>query len=248
MVFSSAILLALLAAEPGLPARPTPPPAPSPGPPPGLRPQDLRKVEQTEADVGPLRTSNRVQPPDLLQPRGFREVYQIPRDSPSKYAGWFARVDGGVIAVFPRSQYDMTKEGTKPLVPPATEFFLGSVPGGAAAAAPVSTALSARVAGQDRLDTSDTTAMPSTALTNVAQSTRILDTPPAPANPTPSDPLATAAAARALAEGQRLSRVAARVSDMFTDDRARDQRVGRLLNRAMGDDAPRPVQTTPAGK
>ncbi len=235
-MLAAAILFCVIAIEPAPRASPD------------LRPQDLRRVEQTEADVGPLRTSNRVFPTDLRQPRGFREVYQIPKGAASKYAGWFARVDGAVLAVFPRSQYETTEDGTVPLVPASTEFFFGAVPGRTPEAAPVSAAINTRVAGQGRLDSSDTTAVPSTAVANGPESNRVIEPPAAPAKPAPTDALAIAAAARALAEDRRLSRVAARVSDLFTDDRARDQRVGRLLDRAMGERTGRRVEAVPAGK
>ncbi len=90
--------------------------------------RDLRQVDPTIADVGPLNVSLRDMPPDLREPNDFRGVFQLPSDEPSRYAGYFARVRGGVWAVFPRSVYQRTEEGIIPTVPANTTFFLGGVP------------------------------------------------------------------------------------------------------------------------
>ncbi len=90
--------------------------------------RDLRQVDPTIADVGPLNVSLRDMPPDLREPNDFRGVFQLPTDEPSRYAGYFARVRGGVWAVFPRSVYQRTEEGIIPTVPANTTFFLGGVP------------------------------------------------------------------------------------------------------------------------
>jgi hypothetical protein len=68
---------------------------------------------------------------DLRVPTAFGDVYRVQVAS-----GWqrtnqdsFARIDGGVTAVFPRSVYVATKKGAMPEIAPGTIFYLGHVPG-----------------------------------------------------------------------------------------------------------------------
>lgn len=77
-------------------------------------------LDQSVADTGPLSTSLRKLDPGLQQPAGFDDVYVVPgRDD------LLMRIDGGVVAVFPRSTYMRTRQGTLPLIPPGTTFYIG---------------------------------------------------------------------------------------------------------------------------
>lgn len=211
-------------------AKPASPPARE------IRPQDLRRVDATEADVDPLRTSNRLLTTDLRRPLGFSEVYQVPKNAPGRYAGWFVRMDGAVIAVFPQSRYQESAEGSLPLIPNGTEFFIGGLPGARA-----TDSGGAADRGHDRIDTSVSTSMSEPPVSGASPSTRVeprrADVQPAgtrvPARAAekPTDSGDPSAAAQALAA--RLARITERVGEMFTDDARRDQRVGRLLNRVM---------------
>ena len=209
-------------------------------------------MDATESDVDALRTSNRLMVTDLRQPQGFGEVYQIPKDAPSRYAGWFARVDGAVIAIFPLSQYVETRRGIKPLVPNSTEYFIGSVPGDRPLGG-------ATAASRDRIDTSVVTGIAAVTLSGAMPSGRVRPdrvepgTPGAKAEATATEPVngapVDAASAAAAAEAARLARISERVSQLFTDDARRDERVGRLLHRALKVDAPvAPTRQASAGR
>lgn len=94
----------------------------------GLTVKDMQRVEQVRGDAGGLSHSLARGPASLMVPNDFSGVYQIPEDADSPYAGWFARVQGAQIAVFPRGEYVATRVGMIPKVPANTRFFLGSVP------------------------------------------------------------------------------------------------------------------------
>lgn len=87
-------------------------------------PRALRPVEQGVADTGPLSANRRVVPLDLRVPSGFDRVYQFGRGSSSK----FARMNGGLTAVFPRSTYADRGTGTTAEIPPGTVFYVGKLP------------------------------------------------------------------------------------------------------------------------
>jgi hypothetical protein len=116
--FAVFVALAMMSAHGAAPAGPT----------------DLRRVDQSRADIGPLSTSTRSLPPDLRDESDFRTVYQIPKDANSPYAGWYVRRGGGVWALFPRSQYtpldpqETGVAGSRAVIPANTHFILGSSP------------------------------------------------------------------------------------------------------------------------
>lgn len=85
----------------------------------------LRQVEQGVADRGPLSSSQRVLPIDLGVPSGFDRVYRLggPRSG-----GMFARISGGITAVFPRSQYTPTPDGYAAETPAGTVYYIGRLP------------------------------------------------------------------------------------------------------------------------
>lgn len=80
----------------------------------------FQRVDGGRADTGPLSTSIIRLPEDLRVPTGFEYVYRNPRDE-----GSLIRVSGGLIAEFPRSQYDTGRGGLVPVVPPGTVFRIG---------------------------------------------------------------------------------------------------------------------------
>ena len=123
------------------------PPHPPLNQPSGVGPVTFTRIDQTVADVDPLRVSFRYLSTDLRQPTGFRDVYRIEGNQRplSRYglptgAGndLLARFDGAVTAVFPQSVYVPTREGVVPLIPPGTVFFIGGVPSDFFAQAPES--------------------------------------------------------------------------------------------------------------
>lgn len=130
----ASVMSVVVAATPPQPAAPassrTPPPVPAPQAQPLDLSASMRRVDQTFADTGPLATSLRQLPPDLRVPGDFRDVYQIPADANSPYAGWYARRSGAVTAVFPRSQYDYARGGLVAVVPNDTRYVLGPLPSG----------------------------------------------------------------------------------------------------------------------
>ena len=95
---------------------------------PGLTIKDLQRVEQLRGDSGGLSKSLARGPANLAVPNDFSGVYQVPEDADSPYAGWYARVSGGLIAVFPRSEYTQGPSGMVATVSANTRYFLGSIP------------------------------------------------------------------------------------------------------------------------
>jgi hypothetical protein len=118
----------------------------------------FQAVDQGYADVGPLRVSSFSLPADLRSASGFDTVYRVPGAGSGVRgignSNQFARISGGLTAVFPRSEYVATKDGTLVILPPGTVFYIGSVPEhalGAHANTPsptlISRAASTRVSG-----------------------------------------------------------------------------------------------------
>lgn len=119
MALACAGVVAAVIAQPGTAGQPTlvPPGA-------GLTVKDFIRVEQVRGDAGGLSKSLARGPATVSTPNDFAGVYQIPEDADSPYAGWYARVQGAVIAVFPRGEYS----GGTATIPANTRFFLGGVP------------------------------------------------------------------------------------------------------------------------
>jgi hypothetical protein len=92
------------------------------------QPAGAKLVEQGFGDVGPSRTSLRVEPLDLRQPLDFEQVYSLGRVRAFRSDEVFLRVSGGITAVFPRSVYVKNKDGTGPAIPPGTTFYIGKLP------------------------------------------------------------------------------------------------------------------------
>ena len=88
----------------------------------------LEAVEQRVTDISELDLSLRQVQTGLLQPNNFKELYRSPVDDR------FARISGGLYAVFPRSVYAAKKDKQKrtvvyPVVPAGTIFYIGPPPG-----------------------------------------------------------------------------------------------------------------------
>jgi len=84
----------------------------------------LKRVDPGRADVGPSSISQRVISRDPRSPSGFEYVYRIER---GRYAGRFARANGAVTAVFPRSVYSQVDGTLIPRVPPGTTYVVGPI-------------------------------------------------------------------------------------------------------------------------
>lgn len=78
-----------------------------------------RLVDQGWEDIDPLARSLFHARPDLRSATGFGDVFDLGD-------GRFARVDGGLVAVFPRSTYVGTLDGLVPTIPPGTVFYIGT--------------------------------------------------------------------------------------------------------------------------
>ncbi|MEQ8769601.1 MAG: hypothetical protein RIB60_03720 [Phycisphaerales bacterium] len=84
----------------------------------------LQPVEAGSVDSSPLAGSMQVLPIDLRQPTGFDEVYQINTGRGSA----FARMDGALRAVFPRSEYGLGPNGVESQIPAGTTWVIGDTP------------------------------------------------------------------------------------------------------------------------
>ncbi len=81
---------------------------------------DLRPLDQTVEDTSPLSRSLRQIERGLREPSAFDQVYRVPnRDD------LLMRIEGGIYAVFPQSMYTHGKNGTVPLIPAGTVFYIG---------------------------------------------------------------------------------------------------------------------------
>ncbi len=75
-------------------------------------------------DRGGLEKSLRVLPVDLRVPSGFQSVYRVPGEEERMMRG-----SGALFAIFPRSLYRRTSEGSTPIIPAGTVYSIG-MPGG----------------------------------------------------------------------------------------------------------------------
>lgn len=86
----------------------------------------LKRVEAGTSDINPLATSNRVLPTDLRVPTGFESLYSFQqRDAFGNLQTYYVRSDGGLTAIFPRSQYSEGRNGPTPEVPAGTVWVIG---------------------------------------------------------------------------------------------------------------------------
>ncbi|MDB3961522.1 hypothetical protein N9411_00735 [bacterium] len=91
-----------------------------------VRAVDLRPVDQTVADRGPLDGGLRTVEFGLQMPSGYSQVFARP-------GGGFMRANGGLVATFPQSIYVATQQGILPDIPASTVFVIGGMPLGAEA-------------------------------------------------------------------------------------------------------------------
>lgn len=168
----------------------------------------FRRVDAGRSDVGPSSTSRRILNRDPRTPSGFEFVYRIER---GPYAGRFARRDGAVTAVFPRSVYADVDGVAVPRVPPGTTFVVGPVDR--------SPAGSGRVSNTDRSTDrpTDAAAKPLLSASRMADYT-------AAAGAAGSRP-----DARADARSPRPAPAVAPLADIWIDERVRRDRVHSLL-------------------
>jgi hypothetical protein len=89
-----------------------------------VRAVDLRPVDQTVADRGPLDGGLRTVEFGLQMPSGYSQVFARP-------GGGFMRANGGLVATFPQSIYVATQQGILPDIPASTVFVIGGMPLGA---------------------------------------------------------------------------------------------------------------------
>ncbi len=82
---------------------------------------DLRAIEPSISDRGPLDASLRWIPAGLRLPTGYDQVYRLDN-------GGLMRADGGLVATFEQSIYQSTRSGIAPTIPASTLFVIGGVP------------------------------------------------------------------------------------------------------------------------
>lgn len=94
---------------------------------PALAQEGLEQVEPGISDVEPRAAGLRSLRVDLRSTSGFETLYHGPWIDPELGTrDVFTRTSGAVSAVFPRSSYVETSEGTVPEVPAGTIFYIGS--------------------------------------------------------------------------------------------------------------------------
>ena len=79
------------------------------------------EVDPGRADASALNDSLRLVPIDLRTPTGFDRVFRLPTVVGGEM---FARMDGGLTAVFPRSEYGFGQA----LIPAGTTWYIGALP------------------------------------------------------------------------------------------------------------------------
>ena len=93
----------------------------------------LTPVDEAVADISPLQISLFDQRVDAGPASAFERVYQT-----DALPGRYARIDGAVWAVFPRSAYVATQDdGLVAIVPENTVFYIGGPPASMLAPAPL---------------------------------------------------------------------------------------------------------------
>jgi hypothetical protein len=176
------------------------------------QPANLSPVDQGVADVGPLSASSRVVPRDLRVPSGFDRVYRFGTGGAGGEK--YARISGGITAVFPRSQYVPTRDGYEVQTPAGTVYYIGRLPGSV-------------------LETADALAaermLPRPGFDDRSARRAVLDRPRAPAraDPPPRPAQAVTSAALRPAAPAPISK-----PTLFTDEPYRARRVAELLDQA----------------
>jgi hypothetical protein len=92
---------------------------------------DLKPVDPGAGDTGPLSRSTRLVQLDLRLNKQFEGVYSFERtDAFGHTQTWYVRSDGGLTAIFPRSQYVDGAGGLLAQVPAGTVWLIGGLPEG----------------------------------------------------------------------------------------------------------------------
>lgn len=91
-----------------------------------IPPQDLRSVTPGTRDVSPLARDLAVRQSPIIRPNGFDTVYEIPGESGRRPK--FGRINGALVAEFPRSEYIETDFGSLPVLPGGTRFRFLNTP------------------------------------------------------------------------------------------------------------------------
>lgn len=185
----------------------------------------LNPVDQGVADVGPLSASQRVVPSDLRVPSGFDRVYRLGSSRPGGER--FARMSGGLTAVFPRSQYVATAEGYAAETPAGTVYYIGRLP---SSLLEDPEALSRPRASAQRADLYDNRSARGASLDRPRMS--------APAGRPPAASLGEGAPARKRPAGAAAPHIVQ--PTIFNDEEYRARRVGALLDIASRASAPGP--------
>ncbi len=81
---------------------------------------DLKPLDQTVEDTSPLDISLRQIERGLREPSAFDQVYRVPNRE-----DLLMRIEGGIYAIFPQSVYTRGRNGTLPLIPAGTVFYIG---------------------------------------------------------------------------------------------------------------------------
>ncbi|HYE63514.1 MAG TPA: hypothetical protein VD997_16105 [Phycisphaerales bacterium] len=199
-------------------------------------------TEPTVGDMNPVGTSQRAMPVDLRVGSGFDRLYKL--DARPRFfggsggGGWAAgdsdyymRMNGGVMAVFPRSSYAMTRRGLLTEVPPGTVFSIGGNVNKLMGAQPGIN--EPRVPGQNFVDRS---AKPGSPNDPVPDQERARPAPPErPEPPQRANNQAPRDGAAAPGNEVRSSANTAPAPgpSIWWDESYRQQRVGQLLDRAL---------------
>ncbi len=86
--------------------------------------EGLRPIEAGSLDSSPLAGSMQLLPIDLRLPTGFDQVYRVE----TGHGPAFARMNGGLRAVFPRSEYGLGQSGVEAQIPAGTTWVIGDTP------------------------------------------------------------------------------------------------------------------------
>lgn len=84
----------------------------------------MQVVEGGTVDENPMSAPLRLVPLDMRLPTGFERVYRVEGQT----GDLFARQDGGLTAVFPRSVYNFGPAGVTTPVPAGTTWLIGETP------------------------------------------------------------------------------------------------------------------------
>lgn len=94
-----------------------------------LSAQVVHQVDPGREDASPIGVTTRKLQVDQRVPTDFGGVYQLSKvDAFGRGQSTFMRVQGAIYAVFPRSVYIATAQGTVADVPPGTVFWIGRYP------------------------------------------------------------------------------------------------------------------------